>query len=403
MTDYLEAPREPLRPVVASPEAFQHCLGSLAAGSGPVAFDAERAHGHRYWPKAYLFQIRREGSGTWLIDPIALQGNRHRADLHALVSAVGGSEWLVHAAPQDLPCMTEVGIAPPQLFDTELAARLLGEPHVSLAALLETKLGIRLRKAHSAADWSRRPLPDSWLVYAALDVDHLAELAEVLRLELMAAGREGWAEQEFAQLLTMTPTPRPEPWRRLSGLQTLRKPRQLAVARALWEERDAIAQDRDRPPGRILNDQAIVEFASKVAASGALPGRAVMATIEGFQHRGAARYRTNWIRALDAVAHLGSDEYPSPRPPRDGVPHPRSWERNFPEAWQRWKPVRRAVDALAESLGIQPSLIAPPAILQGFLFDWEGLPAAEGLRQLGARPWQVELLAPVIQPLLRPE
>ncbi|MDO5083726.1 MAG: HRDC domain-containing protein [Arachnia propionica] len=400
MTDFTESLREPLRPVVASEAALRHCLASLRDGHGPVAFDAERAHGHRYWPKAYLFQLRREGSGTWLIDPVALEVTQ-RADLSPLVEATGSAEWLIHAAPQDLPCMTEVGIQPPLLFDTELAARLLGEPHVSLAALLEAKLGVRLRKAHSSADWSRRPLPDSWLRYAALDVEHLVELTAVLREELVGAGRMTWAEQEFAHLLTVVPTPRSEPWRRLSGIQVLRRPRQLAVARALWEARDAIARDRDRPPGRILSDQAIIDLASRVDRDAPLPDASMMLSIPGFQHRGATRYRTNWLSALAHVERLSDADLPTQRPQRDGVGHPRSWERSFPEAWRRWKPIRAAVDELAGSLGIQPSLLAPPAVLQTFVHSWDGTPVGPGLTALGARPWQVDLLTPVLEPLLQ--
>ena len=400
MTDFTESLREPLRPVVASETALAHCLASLRDGHGPIAFDAERAHGHRYWPKAYLFQIRREGAGSWLIDPVALEITE-RADLSSLVEATGEAEWLIHAAPQDLPCMTEVRIRPPRLFDTELAARLLGEPHVSLAALLESKLGIRLRKAHSSADWSRRPLPEPWLRYAALDVEHLNELAAVLREELVRAQRLVWAEQEFAHLLTVVPTPRGEPWRRLSGIQSLKRPRQLAVARALWEARDAIARDRDRPPGRILSDQAIIDLASQVGKDGPLPDASALACLPGFHHRGAARYRTNWLTAVATVAQLSNADLPSQRPPREGVGHPRSWERTFPEAWRRWKPIRTAVDDLAHSLGIQPSLLAPPAVLQTFVHSWDDTPVDSGLAALGARPWQVELLTPVLEPLLQ--
>ena len=151
--------------------------------------------------------------------------------------------------------MLDVGIRPPELFETELAGRLLGAPAVGLAALLNAKLGIRLRKAHSADNWAIRPLPTSWLIYAALDVDYLIELADLLRAELAAKNRMTWAQEEFVHILqnfSAPPTPRKEPWRRLSGIQGLKYPKQLAVARALWQERDRVARNRDRPPSRIL-------------------------------------------------------------------------------------------------------------------------------------------------------
>ena len=183
---YVESSREPLRDLVDTPSALDACLDALSEATGPVAFDTERAHGHRYWPKAYLLQIRREGAGTWLIDPIAFEDGS-AAQLGALVAATGDATWLVHAASQDLPSMREVGIIPPAIFDTELAARLLAKPGASLGALLEAELGVKLRKAHSADNWSKRPLPPSWLTYAALDVDYLIELAQLLETELVQA------------------------------------------------------------------------------------------------------------------------------------------------------------------------------------------------------------------------
>ena len=142
----------------------------IAAGEGPVAIDAERASGYRYGQRAYLVQVRREGAGTWLIDPVGCP------DLTPLDEAIGAAEWILHAATQDLACLAEVGLRPRQLFDTELAARILGLPRVGLAAVVEHYLGLSLAKEHSAVDWSTRPLPEPWLRYAALDVEVLDEL-----------------------------------------------------------------------------------------------------------------------------------------------------------------------------------------------------------------------------------
>ncbi len=398
MTAFLDHPREPLRPVVDTPTALAECLAALKRGSGEVAFDAERAHGHRYWPKAYLFQIRREGGGTWLIDPVAFEADR-RADLTAVARACGDATWLLHAATQDLPCMAEVGIYPQKLFDTELAARLLGESQVSLAALLDSKLGLRLKKAHSAANWASRPLPESWLTYAALDVDYLTDLAAVLREELDSAGRRDWAEQEFTHILTTfatPPEPRAEPWRRLSGLQGLRTAKQLAIARALWEERDRIAQSLDRPPGRIVPDSAIVEVASLAVKDGPFPNGDDLRGVPGFQQRGAQRYRTNWVRTLADVAALEPSQYPNRRESRVGFGHPRTWARSNPAAAERWRPIRAAVDELAASLRIQASLVAPPTILQELAYRGSLGDVAAELGRAGARPWQVELVAPVV-------
>ncbi|MGB7964005.1 MAG: ribonuclease D, partial [Propionicimonas sp.] len=166
--------------IIDTPAALERAIGVLAAGHGPVSLDTERAHGFRYTAKAYLIQLRRAGAETHLIDPVALEAGQQVANLSGLSAALGEAEWILHAASQDLPCLVEVGMVPARLFDTELAARLLGIPKVNLGTLMEEALGISLLKQHSAADWSRRPLPEDWLAYAALDVERLHDLEDWL-------------------------------------------------------------------------------------------------------------------------------------------------------------------------------------------------------------------------------
>src|SRR3954471_4726448 len=198
--------RDGLTAVVDTEAGLADLVEKLGAADGPVAIDAERASGYRYSSRAYLIQLRREGAGSFLIDPIGF------ASLAPLQEALAGTEWILHAASQDLPCLTELGLTPAALFDTELAGRLLGYPRVGRAALVETLLGCRMKKEHSAADWSTRPLPSPWLEYAALDVEVLIELRDVLDRELHEAGKEEWARQEFDALRGFTPAVRSEPW-----------------------------------------------------------------------------------------------------------------------------------------------------------------------------------------------
>jgi ribonuclease D len=204
--------RDGLPPVSDTDVSLRRAASAIAEGTGPVAIDAERASGYRYSNRAYLIQVRREGSGSWLIDPIGL------STLAPLQEALEGAEWILHAATQDLPCLAEVGLRPTALFDTELAGRLLGHPRVGLATLVETVLGHRMKKEHSAVDWSTRPLPTPWLEYAALDVELLVELRDALHAELVEAGKLDWALQEFDALRHFVPTPRVDAWRRTSGL-----------------------------------------------------------------------------------------------------------------------------------------------------------------------------------------
>ena len=177
-------PRDGLPPLVDSPAALETAVAALAGGSGPVAVDAERASGFRYGHRAFLVQFRREGAGTVLIDPVACP------DLSGLDAALADTEAVLHAASQDLPCLAELGYRPRTLFDTEVAGRLLGCPRVGLATMVESMLGLGLEKTHSAADWSTRPLPAEWLRYAALDVEVLVELRDVLDGQLSGAGQD---------------------------------------------------------------------------------------------------------------------------------------------------------------------------------------------------------------------
>ena len=291
--------RDGLPLVIETRDTLRRYCDLLAAGTGPVAIDAERASGYKYSNRAYLVQLRREGAGTALVDPIQFES------LAPLSEALEGTEWILHAATQDLPCLAEIGLRPSRLFDTELAGRLLGKPRVGLATLVEEVVGLRMRKEHSAADWSTRPLPTSWLEYAALDVEVLLELREAMIEQLEAAGKTEWARQEFEALLSFQPTVREEVWRRTSGAHKLRGRRAQGAVRALWTARDQIAQERDVAPGRIIPDSALV------AAASAMPEtREALLAVPGFHGRGAARYARTWLDAIAEVRDLPEGELP---------------------------------------------------------------------------------------------
>ncbi len=385
--------RDGLPPIVDTPAALAAVCADLAAGTGPVAIDAERASGYRYSSRAYLIQLRRAGSTTWLVDPIAFDS------LAPLQEVLEGSEWILHAANQDLPCLAEVGLSPTALFDTELAGRLLGYPRVGLATLVETLLGFRLAKEHSAVDWSTRPLPGPWLEYAALDVEVLVELREVLGAELIATGKDAWAQQEFDHLRGFEPTPRVEAWRRTSGLHRVRGRRALGAVMALWEARDQIAQQRDVTPGRILPDSALV------AAAQALPtDRESLLGTKGFHGRGAERYAGRWVTALSEIHELDEKDLPSRTPRSDGPPLPRAWAEKDPVAAKRLLLAREAMAELSTQHGLPVENILTPDYLRRAL--WTPPSAREPgalldgvvdlLMALGARSWQIALTAPLL-------
>ena len=390
----LLAPRDGVPDVVDTMPALADAIAALRAGHGPVAVDAERASGHRYGQRAFLVQLRRACTGTVLIDPAALP------DLSAVGDALAGVLWVLHAASQDLPCLAEVGMHPGEIFDTELAGRLAGYPRVGLAAMVEELLGLSLAKEHSAVDWSTRPLPQPWLRYAALDVEVLLDLRDAVAAALEEQGKTEWARQEFGAVAAATPpAARVDPWRRTSGVHRLRTRRQLAAVRELWQERDAIAFDRDVSPGRILPDAAIIE----AAASGARTA-ASLAQLHGFTGRGAQRYGRRWADALRRAHFVDEAELPVQHLPSEGPPPPRTWRDRDPDAAARLAACRAALTLISREQAVPAeNLLSPDTVRR---LAWHSPPASvEELRaQLvaaGARPWQVDLTAAPLSAALR--
>ncbi|MCY7372614.1 MAG: ribonuclease D [Spirochaetaceae bacterium] len=361
----------------------------LRAGSGPVAVDAERASGYRYGQRAYLVQLRRQDVGTLLIDPTALP------DLSDLGAAIGEDEWVLHAASQDLPCLRELGMTPTRIFDTELAGRLLGHPRVGLGPIVEEVLGLSLEKGHSAADWSTRPLPEPWLRYAALDVEVLVELRDALAAELDEQGKRKWAEEEFAAIVAAPPPPpRVEPWRRTSGLHRVRKRRQLAVVRSLWERRDEVAQRRDIAPGRVLPDAALVG-----AALSGPRTEAELVALPVWGGRSMRRQTATWLPAIERALAAPEVDLPELKTPHEGPPPARSWPERDPTAAGRLSVARTAVAAIADEHRLPVENLLTPDTVRRLSWEPPGSTTptadlvADFLTAHGARPWQVALTA----------
>ncbi|HEX2904246.1 MAG TPA: HRDC domain-containing protein [Jatrophihabitans sp.] len=388
--ELLTEPRDGTPDPLTRPEELVAAAQALAAATGPVAVDAERASGYRYSQRAYLVQLRRAGAGTFLIDPIALP------DLSSINDALSDAEWILHAANQDLPCLAEVGMRPARLFDTELVGRLLGSERVALSTMLEQYLNISLEKGHSAADWSTRPLPHDWLVYAALDVELLIELRAALLTELERTGKRAWAEQECQAVLDAPPAPpRADPWRRTSGIHGLRNRRQLAMVRSLWQARDRLAARRDVAPGRTLPDAAII------AAVKANPRtEEELARLEVFSGPRQRRQAEYWFRAIAEGRGLAEAELPplaqnSADP--EQMPAQSRWRDRDPDAAARLAACKDVVARLAEAHQVVAQNLLAGEVTRRLA--WRSVspltePAVrERLTELGARPWQVELLA----------
>ncbi|WP_083508741.1 HRDC domain-containing protein [Arthrobacter alpinus] len=392
----LDMPRDGIPAVVESEPALKRCAAALAAGTGPAAVDTERASGFRYGQRAMLVQIRREGAGTWLIDPEAFD------DLKIIDDALRGVEWILHAASQDLPCLAGVGMWPDKLFDTELAARIAGLPRVGLGAVVESLLGFHLAKEHSAADWSTRPLPEPWLRYAALDVEVLVDLQEELVALLENDGKLDYASQEFTHLIDSgVPAPRVDPWRRTSGSHTVRNRVQLGAVRELWQTRERLAEHRDIAPSRLIPDSAIV-----AAAKGMPTTVPALLALSGFHGRAAKRDAPKWLHAIQTAKN--SSDLPPLQVSNNAPPPPRVWAERDVVAAARLATVRPRLAELAESINIPAENILTPDFLRRVCWrppsNITVESVTEQLAELGARPWQIELTAALLtESMVNPE
>jgi ribonuclease D len=361
----------------------------LASGHGPFAVDAERASGFRYSNRAYLVQIRREGAGTVLIDPV-----NHGADplttLAPVAEVLASDEWVLHAADQDLPCLAEIGLRPAKLYDTELAGRLAGYDRVNLATMAERLLGVGLKKGHGAADWSKRPLPPEWLNYAALDVEVLLELRSAEAAVLDEQGKSEWAAQEFEYLRTFVGTPtRRDRWRRTSGIHKVRDRRAMAAVKELWTTRDHIARRRDIAPGRILPDSAIISAAT--ADPKTIEELTALPVFGGSRQRRSAQV---W---LDALSRARDQDPPEISEPQNGPPPASRWARRKPEAAARLEAARAALAELSERFSIPTENLVTPEVVRRLCWDWQPVDDTESavddfLRDAEVRPWQRSLV-----------
>lgn len=374
---------------VDSQTALQDAATALRDGIGPIAIDAERASGFTYFSRVYLIQVARPGAGTFIIDPLEVD------DLFPLSQALEHEEWIFHAAVADLDCLEEVGLVPDEIFDTEVSARLLGYEKVGLGSMVEELLGVHLAKSHSAANWSTRPLPHSWLEYAALDVAYLPKLREALERELRDTGKWEIAQQEFTAVLSAPPKLEPlDPWRKLSGLGKVKQRIGLAVARELWLARDRFAQEQDIAPGRLLPDASIVAVSMNIPRS-----ITELQRNKAFRGRASRSEIQRWWRAI--LSAKERRELPPMKPALpSAIPHHRHWERKNPAAHARLIRAKELLTRESERLLIPLENLLKPSVLRELA--WSPPPlitdeaVAEGLQKLGARPWQQETTAPLI-------
>jgi len=389
--DFLTHITKPIRnfELIDNQESLINCCNNLEKDEQPYAIDAERASGFKYSQRAYLLQISSATSDIYLIDPTSIK------DLTPLRQLLNNKSWILHAATQDLPCLFELELKPGEIFDTELAARLLSLPHVGLGGLLEDELQITLDKEHSAADWSKRPLPQDWLVYAALDVEFLHQLRKSLTQKLIDNNKLDLAQQEFKALCSwQSPGLRNDPWRRTSGMHVVKGGQESAIVRQIWLKRDEIAQQRDIAAGRVLNDAGIVEIAAKKPKT-----VQELKDLASIKYRPAKNDAEIWFEQLQIALQLGPDQWPVKQKGAESYPAPKSWLEKRPEAYHRLHFVKAQLHKLSEELLIPVEHLCSPDLVKKWCWDkpTDQLQTIhEWLISQGARDWQAQNLAPVL-------
>jgi ribonuclease D len=367
-------------------EAFDDLLPELAA-SGQLAVDTEAASFHRYSDRVYLLQLSSR-ERTLVVDPLTV------TDLtrFGAVLADPGVEIVFHDADYDLRLLErEFGIRATRLFDTRVAAQLLDEPGIGLAALLEKYQGVTLDKRFQRADWSRRPLSEDMLRYAATDTKHLLQLRDVLAERLEAAGRAAWAAEEFALLedVRWGPAEDEEPaWLRLKGAKAL-KPRELAVLRELHAWRDEQAKRLDRAAFRVLNNEPMLAMARALPAD--------LEALKGIPGIGSETISRRGPQLLAAIER--GRAIPDSRLPRLERPPRRAPDPILEARVERLKALR---NRLAANLGLQPGVLCPNGTLEAIARTnprtLEELAAVPELRHWQRREIGRELLAAVAEP-----
>ena len=375
--------REPL--VQSQPEL--EALFARLRSAPLLAVDTEAASFHRFIDRVYLLQISSRDE-TAVVDPLAIDSLAPLAE----VLADPAVEIVFHDADYDLRLLDrEYGFRATNIFDTRVAAQLLNEPGVGLAALLEKYLGVRLDKRFQRADWSARPLSPEMLEYAASDTRHLPELRDILKGRLEVQGRLAWAEEEFALLdeLRWSPSDGEPGYLRLKGAKAL-KGRELAILRELFEWREGVAQRSDRATFRVLNNEPMLAMAKQPPAD-----MAALKTIPGIGSDQAERRGRDILAAVKRGLEIPEQDLPRvERVPR------KAFDPAFEARLERLKAAR---NRLAVQLDLAPGVLCPNGTLEAIArtnpASLEALGALPELRKWQLREIGGELLGAVAEPV----
>lgn len=381
--------------LVDNPTALVRAAEILNSGHGAFAIDTERAGTYRYNDRAFLVQIYRQGAGTFLVAP---EYFRNEAS-EILRPVLNNERWILHAASEDLPSLAELNLVPHEVFDTEMAARLLGYRRSNLAFLVDKVCDVTLEKGHGRDDWSQTPLPKSMLDYAALDVLYLHALQEYLGEQLREQEKTEIAKQEFDYLVfkrTRVHTPN-ESWLDIPQFPPNASPLERQLYKALWNARQHSAYDEDLAPPRILTEKNIAEIArrSPTSADQLLAIDDLSEFVRSDPHF--------WIETIQTAMNADKSTWPEPITIETSSTWTSLWFKQNDEPRALFQAVRDQLKSIAISLSIRPELLFTTRMLQEALsilyhyeYDWNKQIIRHALRRVEARPWQANIIMPVI-------
>ena len=366
---------------IRTPAQLEALVDELA-GCRAIGIDTEADSLHHYTEQVCLIQLAAHGGGSCLIDPLAIE------DLSALAPILADASVLkvLHGGDNDVTSMRrDFGFEFRTMFDTGIAARLLGDTELGLQAMVRNELGVELSKGSQRDDWSRRPLTSTQEVYALADVAHLFELATRLTARLAEAGRTEWAREEFAALARLPPSVKrtgPDEFRRIKGSAALPR-RQQAVLRDLYQWREARAEAADRPPFKIVAAEVLLGLAQIASPTIADVERAL-----GAYARQAGQVDAV-LDAIERALDLPDSELPT-REPGERTSLSAAAKRRV-EALRAWR------DGEARRSRLEPAIVMSQKLIERIATagprSLPELAAVEGVRQWRVDAWGPELLA----------
>ena len=387
--------------LVDNSKAMLDMLQMLTTLKGEVAIDTERASGIRYdGDKAYLVQLKRQNQ-IFIIDTIVFP------DLKEINEIIKDTECILHAADQDLPCLTKTGIIPTKIFDTEKAARLLNYNKVSLGSMVEEKLNVKLEKLHSNDDWSVRPIPKKWIAYAALDVEYLIELKNKLIQELIQTEKIKYAEEEFTHCLQTTyekylqrqieKNTLQHIFHYIPGCLTLKNRRQLEIVHQLYITRENLGKKLDIAPTMLLKNKALTQAAKIMPHS-----REEMMKLSLFKGKKTRAHKNKWWGAIARAYSCPEEKLVKFTRKENNAPFPNtSWKKNYPDIHEQLQKIKTLCEQLAKEKNLRIETLITSKDRHILAWNLPTHPTAtqinNALQMCSLLKWQKNLLSQYLQ------